>query len=98
VRMGVGRSVSDGATRQWLRDLGAKLRRVRLEHDVSQRELADRTRIPRYTLSRAETGCFNGPTDGPRKRRTPEGLRVGQLRAIAVALAVPLSDLLPEEE
>lgn len=98
MRMGVARRVSDGATREWLRQLGARLRRIRTEQDVSQEELADRLGMNKDTISRAETGHYNGECDSARKRRTPLGLRVGDLRAIAVALAVPLSDLLPEDE
>ncbi|MFG3437344.1 helix-turn-helix domain-containing protein [Nonomuraea sp. NPDC047897] len=62
---------------------GAQIQRRRLQRGMSQAELARRTGLSKATLSQLEAGLGN-PT-------------VDTLDAIAVALAVPLTDLLTRQ-
>ncbi|MFE3450174.1 helix-turn-helix domain-containing protein [Nonomuraea sp. NPDC059194] len=62
---------------------GAQVQRRRLQRGMSQAELARRTGLSKATLSQLEAGTGN-PT-------------IDTLDAIAVALAIPLTDLLTRE-
>jgi len=75
---------SEAAAERDRRLVGEKLRAVRAMRALTQQELAERAGVSRVTIARIETG-----------ERLP---RFDTLSAIGRALAVPLTDLLADDE
>lgn len=93
--MGVARTVSSEATQAYVRALGESIREQRIAADITLDELASQTGIGKDLLSRWET-CRSLPRDAGRRGRVAQGPRIGDLRAIAIALGTTLESLLPD--
>lgn len=72
----------------YVRDLGVRLHRRRIEQGLSQEYLAAAAGISAFTYRKLEKGASNPGTDANPRLRT--------LVALAEVLEIPLADLLPD--
>lgn len=68
--------------RQWRRDIGARIRDLRMHRNLTQEGLAERVGVERRTIVRIELGIHSPPID--------------RILYIARALEVPPAALMPE--